>query len=138
MQPRRWKSPSTADKSGGSTDRGFISYADGEKLVVADHFGPGMIFWIYWTHDSLFIKPHVCVEPPHVQAYAARNHILCTGTYTNASTLSKSMVRWLFNSLPPISVASRAKACCTPSCRPSTSLPATRITGMRMGACSIL
>ena len=56
---RRWKAPSTADKSGGSTDRGFISYADGEKLVIADHFGPGMIFWIYWTHDSLFIKAHV-------------------------------------------------------------------------------
>jgi len=61
---RRWKAPSTADKSGGSTDRGFISYADGEKLVIADHFGPGMVFWIYYTHDNAFIKRSVCVVLP--------------------------------------------------------------------------
>jgi hypothetical protein len=48
----RWKSPSTADKSGGSADRGFISYANGTKLVVADYFGPGMIFWMWVTHDG--------------------------------------------------------------------------------------
>ena len=53
---RRWRAPSTADKSGGSADRGFISYADGEKLVIADHRGPGMIFWLYWTHDASHIK----------------------------------------------------------------------------------
>jgi hypothetical protein len=48
----RWKSPSSADKSGGSTDRGFISYANGTQLIVADYFGPGMIFWMWATHDG--------------------------------------------------------------------------------------
>jgi hypothetical protein len=48
----RWKSPSSSDKSGGSADRGFISYANGTQLVVADYFGPGMIFWMWITHDG--------------------------------------------------------------------------------------
>ena len=59
----------------------------------------------------------------------------CTGTYTIASSSSKSTVQSLFNSRPPTCVASRTKACCTPSCRPSTSSPAPRITGTRAAAC---
>ena len=34
-----------------------------------------MIFWVYWTHDSLFIKSHVCVALPHARASAARDDI---------------------------------------------------------------
>ena len=32
--------------------------------MIADHFGPGMVFWIYWTHDHLLIKRDVCVVIP--------------------------------------------------------------------------